>query len=357
METQIDLMTEQLEYQKLHGLLWEQVASIMNKSPAEIASYIQANNSEYWGKSPIGTQESLRTVLFQAQQWEAFRKDTGDIKTLISGLFADQNKAAFDEFNKSMKQQFGDLWTSDSSAAVRDIFMKTLAETGDITKAIEAVRGTDTYKKVKEAKEKKDNKTKTTTTDKNKKKTTNTDKNQTKHWGYNIVKSSDGGQTWTLYGDRKYGFQTQNAAQVAGNNAKPSDYSFPGGAMKYQVRTWSYSKGGVVPETGMALVHSKEGVLTASQMSVLKNDIMGNSKNSLMNLLLQFREITAGNASQADYATIDRGSGSPVIIEKAVVEMNVAKLANSYDARQAGKDALNEMVKIARKTGVQGVGR
>ena len=372
METQIDLMTEQLEYQKLHGLLWEQVASIMNKSPAEIASYIQTNNENYWGKSALDMQESMKDVLFKADQWVAFRKDTGDIKTLISGLFADQNKAAFDEFNKSMKQQFGDLWTSDSSAAVRDIFMKTLAETGDITKAIEAVRGTDTYKKVKEAKEKKDNKSKTTTTDQNKKKNTNNDNNTVSRTYYKNM-GPQGHQKMLVYKNGK----EEKSGGIIGHTLKFDENTHTSKCTafgcNYELKRkiadvrkpqpgrdgvqYEYARGGMVENTGTALLHAKEGVLTPEQTATLRNEILGNKNTSLMNLLLQFREIAAGNASQADYATIDRGSGSPIVIEKAVVEMNVAKLANSYDARQAGKDALNEMVKIARKTGVQGVGR
>ena len=369
MEQQIDLMTEQLEYQKLHGLLWAQVADIMKGSPAEIANYIQTNNSKYWGESPLSLQEDMRTILFKAEQWEAFRKDTSDIKTLVSGLYSDQNNAAFDDFTKAMKQQFGNLWTDDSSAAVRDIFMKKLAETGDVTQAIAAVRKSDTYKTIQKAKEDKDNKSKTTTTGGNKKKNTNNDNKDTVVRSYYKNIDDSGHQKYLVY---KSGKEVASGGKVAheftwtdtGTSGKWQGKCSKCGYTKITYtdpnikRTnQTFSKGGIVEKTGTALVHAKEGVLTPEQTSILRNEILGNKNTSLMNLLLQFREITAGNASQNDYASIDRGYGSPITIEKAVVEMNVAKLANSYDARQAGKDALNEMVKIARKTGVQGVGR
>ena len=381
MEQQINLMTEQLEYQKLHGLLWADVANIMKKSPADIASYIQTNNQQYWGKSALDLQESMRDVLFKAEQWDAFRKDTSDIKTLVSGLYSDQNNAAFDDFTKAMKQQFGNLWTDDSSAAVRDIFMKKLAETGDVTQAIAAVRKSDTYKTIQKAKEDKDNKSKTTTTGGNKKKNTNNNNNNDKgklvkeyynfnangHWKMADYEKKTGVQIGQLEPHKFDGWidtgagggKWQATCSVCGYTK--ISYSDPSGKVLQLDKNGKpisiYDKGGMVEKTGPAFLHAKEGVLTPEQTSILRNEILGNKNTSLMNLLLQFREITAGNASQNDYASIDRGYGSPITIEKAVVEMNVAKLANSYDARQAGKDALNEMVKIARKTGVQGVGR
>jgi hypothetical protein len=44
-----------------------------------------------------------------------------------------------------------------------------------------------------------------------------------------------------------------------------------------------------------------------------------------------------------------QSSGS-IIIENASVNMNVQKIANDYDAKRAGEQALNEMLRIANKT-------
>ena len=60
-------------------------------------------------------------------------------------------------------------------------------------------------------------------------------------------------------------------------------------------------------------------------------------------------------ATAKDYDTIN--TGTPIVMENVTVEMNVQKLANNYDAKQAGKDVLAEMVKIARKSCTQSVGR
>ena len=39
-----------------------------------------------------------------------------------------------------------------------------------------------------------------------------------------------------------------------------------------------------------------------------------------------------------------------VTIENASVNMNVQQISNDYDARRAGEQAMNEMMRIARKT-------
>ena len=62
--------------------------------------------------------------------------------------------------------------------------------------------------------------------------------------------------------------------------------------------------------------------------------------------LTSLTNTTSSNTAQA-----------PVIIENATVEMNVQRLANDYDARRAGNEALDEILKIARKTTVSSVRR
>lgn len=115
----------------------------------------------------------------------------------------------------------------------------------------------------------------------------------------------------------------------------------------------SYDKGGEIDTTGLALVHKHEGVLTEEQMSTLRNEIMGNKRNSLMNLLLDFR-----NAYEGLGGNSIAESNSPIIIEHAEVSMNVEKIANDYDAERAGEMALEKMLQIARKSqGWNRVGR
>jgi hypothetical protein len=108
----------------------------------------------------------------------------------------------------------------------------------------------------------------------------------------------------------------------------------------------------MVDETGEAVLHAKEGVLTAAQTSVLRNDILGNKPNSLLNLLMDFRDAYERIPSASAYDSIGT-STSGIIIENATVEMNVSKIANDYDAQRAGEQALEKMLQIARKTSAQ----
>lgn len=117
-----------------------------------------------------------------------------------------------------------------------------------------------------------------------------------------------------------------------------------------------YAKGGMVEDDSIAFVHARESVLTPEQTSILRNAILGNKPTSLMNLLLSFRDAFSGTATQSDYNSIDRGAA--MTIENATVNMNVSSIANDYDARRAGEQALSEMVRIARKTSAKNsVGR
>ena len=50
-------------------------------------------------------------------------------------------------------------------------------------------------------------------------------------------------------------------------------------------------------------------------------------------------------------------NGDTIIIEEANVNMEISRMSNDYDARRAGEIAMDEMVKIARKTNTRGISR
>jgi len=63
---------------------------------------------------------------------------------------------------------------------------------------------------------------------------------------------------------------------------------------------------------------------------------------------------TQQNAAAAVGSITTNDSG--INIENAVVNMN-ATIANDYDARRAGEQALEQMITIARKSGTRSVAR
>jgi len=111
----------------------------------------------------------------------------------------------------------------------------------------------------------------------------------------------------------------------------------------------------MVKEDGPAILHAKEGVLNPEQTSILRNEILGSHKNSLMNLLLDFRDAYEG-IGESTYKSINTDNG--VIIEHAEVNMDVKQMASDYDVARAGEGVMQKMLDIARKTKIQNrVGR
>jgi hypothetical protein len=110
----------------------------------------------------------------------------------------------------------------------------------------------------------------------------------------------------------------------------------------------SYDYGGMVEDDGQAYLHADEAVLTKEQTEVLRNEILGSQPTSLMNLLLGFK-----NAYDSVGSTLLSGTSSEtgVNIENANVNMNIEQIANDYDAKRAGEQALQEILRIARKSG------
>jgi len=127
----------------------------------------------------------------------------------------------------------------------------------------------------------------------------------------------------------------------------------------YKYWVAKYKRGGQVDYTGLAQVDGTpsrpEAFFNAEQTKILKNGLLGNSSRILASTLEEFNSIVEGMANGATYNTIDRGSS--LVIENASVNMNVQSIANDYDARRAGEQALEQMMKIARKSGTKSVSR
>ena len=168
------------------------------------------------------------------------------------------------------------------------------------------------------------------------------------------------GKTYWTYGDANTEKQNWiNTYTSALQHAPSSEQS----TIKSYLEKWTnmpiiptYAYGGIVPNDQFALVHAKEGILTAEQTSILRNEILSNKSTSLLSLLTDFRDAYTSAHGVSSYSSI--GTSNGVIIENATVEMNVARIDNDYDAQRAGEQALDRMLQIARKTqGSNRIGR
>ena len=301
LDRQIELEEEALEYEKAHGLLWDQVYQVMAKTPEEITSFITENNSEFWSKSETSFGQDVRQIKFEAEQWKAFSKD-GDITTLISSIEAEVTKESKAEAEK--KSQTEGTKTEEGTQPVGG-------------------KKTDGGK---------------------------TDHGGVDHYQYN---SNDANthRKIPVYKDGWTGTGSNEAHSfVSPGSGNRQVCKLCGYYIDRDVRVRAYDNGGIITEDQMALVHANESVLTPEQTAILRNDILGSKPNSLMNLLMDFRNAYAGLGDNT-YNTNNTQGG--ITFEHAEVNVHVDKLANGYDAARAGDDIMKEMLNIARKTSAQ----
>ena len=65
--------------------------------------------------------------------------------------------------------------------------------------------------------------------------------------------------------------------------------------------------------------------------------------------------INGATTNQTSYNTIN--NGETISLNGISVNINVPAISNDYDARKVGELAMNEMVRIARKTGTRSLSR
>ena len=124
----------------------------------------------------------------------------------------------------------------------------------------------------------------------------------------------------------------------------------------------AYKQGGLANYTGLAMVHGSkrkpEAFIDADTTRIWKEKIL-NGNNSLTSLLANLQEHWSALPTTSQYESINSSTdnSAAVNIENATVEMHVDSIANDYDARRAGQSALEEIMKIARKSGTLATNR
>ena len=118
-----------------------------------------------------------------------------------------------------------------------------------------------------------------------------------------------------------------------------------------------YAAGGMNYSTGPAWLDGTktrpEAVLNSSQTSFLRNDLLGNSKDSLKSIVYSLQDSIRGAAIGSSSTTNNDG----MVIENIDVTFSPGVISNDYDMRQASEVFKNEIVKIARKSGSRSVSR
>lgn len=314
LDAQIALMTESLAYEKENGLLWMEVRDIMDMAPENIAAFIMQNTQEFWGQSPLQNEQTYRDVLYNCDEWAAYKKEFSNGKSL---------KDVAESFtNYAIKQDAKIERALADSKEYTDVqFNKVRAEIS----ALPSSSGSGGSGSGSGSNGGAGN---------------NGGKSGPSHWKVNGIQPSGSPANLGPYSSKE-------AAERMLTQASHNGWT--------NLSISSYDRGGIIDKDKFALVHAKESVLTADQTNTLRNDILGNKPTSLMNMLLDFKNAYNGLGSAASTVT---NNSSGVTIEQAIVEMHVSKIDNDYDAQRAGEQALEKMVQIARKSyGQNRVGR
>ena len=368
LDNQITLMEETLAYEKEHGLLWNDVNQILKGSSEDIVSFIQGNTAEYWAKSSAELSKCLREDIFEVDRFKSFQTSVengleslvkmygGNTDTVEEAQQEEVPKAAEDNGSKYTENAAGQWiqgdngrwwykhedggWTENNWEKINDKWYyfdeEGWMKTGWLEKDGKWYYLDDTSGEMLANTTKALNyngKVQNHTFDENGVWTGASDINNTPKkkttWEYD-------GTKWVEYALNKDGEK--------GDATGGYSYSDPT-AKKKKKAAGGYVNHGLY-ELGEL---GTETVLTASQTKVLRDNILSNRPDSLVNLLKSYNEAYHG-LSQNAYDSISNTTANMVNIERAEVNLQIEKLADDYDSKRAANTIMDEMLRIASKT-------
>lgn len=341
MEEQIDIMKESLEYQKENGLLYAEVREIMAQNPEQITQFIIEHSQDWSSKSVLAKEEDLRELRKSVEMY--FDSTEKGLDGMAWEVFKTLQK---DNYSESTWNNVG----AQAEEKFREVYTQTAGNVEEASKAantiLTAAQPSTPAPTTTPQAEAVDNRIDATTTAK----ATLRDRDSRKRIvsvpsGSNVKIAGyheENGQItelWVAYGDK---------AGVIPANAVTFDET--------EVRKIAkYKKGGMITETGLAWVDGTsdqpEGILNAKQLkefqTLSSQGFVDSIQKNFYRLMASVSELQQTNQVALDLGESDSGI---INIENFDFSMNVESIANDYDARQAGRAAFDEMIKIARKT-------
>lgn len=346
LQTQIDLMTETLEYQKENGLLWQEVYEMMNNwTPEKILQFIEEYTKSYRENSNLQNEENSKETLKQLQEWDAKKtrdKDWEDYYNNLDSKYDSVKEAKKQEAYWAYSEGYASGGKEQAEANANAIFDAALnggkkpsttpsaGDSGSTTPAPAPEPEPATRK----AKFKNKNY-----------KVYSYDTYDTKTKGFVVYGNGDDSVQFEMFDEKG------ERILVSGTDGKGQKIEKRWVPKKY----FQYKSGGLVDFTGPAWVdgtkQKPEAFLSAEDTKLLKSKIFSNSDYSLKSAVEAIESMTKSLSG------LQAGGGSNITIEHAEVNIEPGTISNDYDARRAGEMALEEMVKIARKSGNRTVSR
>lgn len=341
LQNQIDLLTESLEYQKENGLLWQEVYDMMNSwTPEKMLQFIEDFTKTYKENSDLQNSEDSKNAFKELQIWDAKRtsdKRNGDWADYYSKL--DKRFDSVKEDNAGLAQDafargYGEGGRTAAEAAANAVFEEALKKAANGFKPDGNGNGNTSGGNAE------DNTVKGDATFKNK---------NYKVYSYDDATTDKKG--FIIYGNGKnVSFKVHDEQGgrilISGTDGKGQKIDKRWVPKRY----FQYANGGLVDYTGPAWVDGTkakpEAFLSAEDTRLLKSKIFSNSAYSLRSTLEAIENLgkTFANVSTGE------NSGQSINIEKLEVAIQPGVISSDYDAKRAGEMALEEMVRIARKT-------
>lgn len=341
LQNQIDLLTESLEYQKENGLLWQEVYDMMNSwTPEKMLQFIEEFTKTYKENSDLQKSEDSKDTFKELQIWDAKRT-------------SDQRNNDWSDYYSKLDKRF-DSVKEDNAGLAQDAFARGYGEGGRT--AAEAAANAVFEEALKNATNgfKPDGNGNGNTSGGNAEDNTAKGDATFRNKNYKVYSYDDATtdkKGFVIYGNGKnVSFKVHDEQGgrilISGTDGKGQKIDKRWVPKRY----FQYANGGLVDYTGPAWVDGTkakpEAFLSAEDTRLLKSKIFSNSAYSLRSTLEAIENLgkTFANVSTGE------NSGQSINIEKLEVAIQPGVISSDYDAKRAGEMALEEMVRIARKT-------
>ena len=375
LDSQIDLMTKALEYQKENGLLWQEVYQVMLSTPQQIRQFIMQNTPDFQSASALDVAQKIRDIDLRINEWVAARDDENN--PLNSDNFYD-----WKSYSASREKMWGDA-SDQLKAQAQAKFAEVFKETADINLA--GAAADEIFRAVLG-----DRPPKNPNGENQGNGTNNKNNNYTNYQPYSgnyntwhkvytnsTPKNSATKEIKNLSSGPKP--QSEENIPISISNSpkmeiaekiplsydakieiktKPVVKTISGVTFAQPNYTPRYASGGLVNYTGIAQVDGTpsrpEAFLNAEQTQLLRNRLFGSS-DSLLALANDIVQQLHGASYSSN--TLHQEENNGINIQNVDVNVNVKQIANDYDVRAIGNTVMDEMLKIARKSGTRGLSR
>ena len=391
LQTQIKLQEDSLEYQKEHGIIWNEVYRVLSQSKDEILAFMQGNSTTFFSQSLLMQEQMLTDWAHKIGIYSEDKKYQNFAQHAQKNLW--ENGQAWNLGNLSQYQSTYSGLTDEEKNTIRDQFTSVYAQArldGDThevaaEKAAEAVA--KTLKRKQDSNDAENNNPPTTDPNPDPDDDDDSGENDGDSGGNNGGSTSTESPThWTFTYNGKtrkcFGSKDRanNAIEEMYNSelnsllATASDESERSAAhstasihrtkarnsLKSGKHANGYSKGGIVDYTGIAVVHGTPGkpesFLNAEQTAQIREGLKESGKGgalegikaALLKLDSSIKAVTnISNKTESNSYTIAPGA----------VVIQVEQLNDAYDVDTLSADIMNRMYAIGNKSTNRGVSR